>query len=78
MSAVKAGRKELSRLAGERAPKERRGSHAYGNNPERIHGQHKWVGKGKKKLLTCMTSLRPFGPPPYEVEVFSHLQNPKV
>ena len=46
-------RPRLFRLAGGRAPKGRRGSHAHGNNTGRIHGQHKRVGKRGKSLL-CM------------------------
>ena len=44
---------KLSRLAGGRAPKGRRESHAHVNNHGRIHGQHKRVGKRGKSLM-CM------------------------
>ena len=66
MSVVKAGRKELSRLAGGRAPKGRRGSHAHGNNTGRIHGQHKRVGKRGEVTLLHGKPLQPCGPPPLQ------------
>ena len=59
-------RPRLSRPAGGRAPKGRRGSHAHGNNTGRIHGQHKRVGKRGEVTLVHGKPLRPCGPPPLQ------------
>ena len=57
---------KLSRLAGGRAPKGRRRSHAHGNILGGIPGQHKRVGKKGKVTLVHGKPLRPFGPPPLQ------------
>ena len=57
---------KLSRLAGGRAPKGRRGSHAHGNNTGRIHGQYERVGKRGEVTLVHGKPLRPCGPPPLQ------------
>ena len=61
---------KLSRLAGGRAPKGRRGSHAHGNNTGRIHGQHKRVRKSGKSLLCMGNPSGPAGHLPCKAEEF--------